>query len=216
MDNLIKQCSQCESENIEYKESIGQYGYFCNDCKKIEVFDFSKIGKCCRNSDPQVYELELSNGTINYRFVCNNCHDNTKSIKKDLALSIGIFAKAKLSDINELKYKNYQYNLYSEFHKLKQELISIVIEKRNEEFEKKRIEHTEKYHEYLRTEKWKGKREKVLKRDNNLCQACLINKATEVHHKTYEKIFDEPLFDLVSLCHPCHSKLHDKTIHNGL
>ena len=66
----------------------------------------------------------------------------------------------------------------------------------------------EKYNEYLQSDKWKYKRKRVLKRDCNLCQACLIRNATQVHHLTYAHVFDEPLFDLVSICDVCHEVLH--------
>jgi len=57
------------------------------------------------------------------------------------------------------------------------------------------------YNEYLQSPKWKAIREKVLKRDNYLCQGCLENRANQVHHKNYETVGDEVLFDLISfLC----------------
>lgn len=68
-------------------------------------------------------------------------------------------------------------------------------------------ERRRKYGEYIRSDKWRGKRAAVLRRDGNLCQACLVLPATEVHHKTYEHVYDEPLFDLVSVCHVCHERI---------
>jgi hypothetical protein len=65
-----------------------------------------------------------------------------------------------------------------------------------------------KYEKYRKTDKWKLKRALVLKRDNNICQACLSAKATEVHHKHYLNQFNEPLFDLVSVCRACHESIH--------
>ena len=52
---------------------------------------------------------------------------------------------------------------------------------------------------YLKTNEWKRKRELVLKRDKYLCQSCLEQTATEVHHLSYKFWKNEPLFDLVSL-----------------
>lgn len=68
------------------------------------------------------------------------------------------------------------------------------------------------YEEYLGSEKWAEKRQKVLRRDLRRCQACLDSEATQVHHLTYDRIFEEPLFDLVSVCRPCHERLHRKKI----
>ena len=36
------------------------------------------------------------------------------------------------------------------------------------------------------------------------------NNATQAHHLIYERVFDEPLFDLISICTPFHEKLHNK------
>jgi hypothetical protein len=60
-----------------------------------------------------------------------------------------------------------------------------------------------KYNEYLRSPKWASKRRVVLGRDLD-CQACLDRPSTQVHHLTYDHVFDEPLFDLVGVCAPCH------------
>jgi hypothetical protein len=62
----------------------------------------------------------------------------------------------------------------------------------------------DKYSEYLRSDSWKNRRLLVLERDNYMCQACLSNIADEVHHLTYKHVFNEPLFDLISVCKPCH------------
>lgn len=63
------------------------------------------------------------------------------------------------------------------------------------------------YKSYMRSDKWKLKRLQVFKRDNCLCQSCLSSPATQVHHLTYVHFADEPLFDLVSVCTPCHNRL---------
>ncbi len=62
---------------------------------------------------------------------------------------------------------------------------------------------------YLKSEAWKRKRYVVLKRDNWRCKYC-GNKATQVHHLKYAKynIGKEPIHWLVSVCKPCHGKLH--------
>lgn len=68
------------------------------------------------------------------------------------------------------------------------------------------------YEEYLATPNWAEKRGLVMSRDNGTCQACLKEAATEVHHLTYDRIFSEPLFDLVAICRGCHEQLHKKKI----
>lgn len=64
------------------------------------------------------------------------------------------------------------------------------------------------YKKYLLTPEWRAKRERVLIRDNYLCQGCLSNRANEVHHTTYANFGDELFFQLISLCKECHEKVH--------
>lgn len=68
----------------------------------------------------------------------------------------------------------------------------------------------ELYREYLKSEKWQSKRNLVMARDNYTCQSYLSANATQVHHKSYKNVFDEPLFDLVAICEPCHKRYHDR------
>lgn len=60
------------------------------------------------------------------------------------------------------------------------------------------------YRAYLASDKWRSLREQVLARDNHQCQTCLSTECLEVHHKTYERLGDEALSDLITLCHDCH------------
>jgi hypothetical protein len=49
---------------------------------------------------------------------------------------------------------------------------------------------------------------KVLARAHGLCEGCGERTATQVHHLSYKRVFDEMLFDLVAVCDACHDKLH--------
>lgn len=74
-------------------------------------------------------------------------------------------------------------------------------------------EYRARYRDYLQTAKWARKRSAVLKRDCFVCQAAIegcTHNATDVHHKTYANVFDEPLFDLIAVCRNCHERLHEK------
>lgn len=67
-----------------------------------------------------------------------------------------------------------------------------------------------KYAEYLRSNEWWTIRNKVMDRDNHICQGCLTNRAEHVHHTTYANIFNEFCFQLISVCNDCHKRLHNK------
>lgn len=64
------------------------------------------------------------------------------------------------------------------------------------------------YKEYIDSDAWKLLRSRVLKRDGGQCQGCLDAPATEVHHTTYKNFGFEFAFELVSLCRPCHQRMH--------
>ena len=64
------------------------------------------------------------------------------------------------------------------------------------------------YQEYLKSEQWQQLRRKVLRRDLHICQGCLAQPASEVHHTTYGHVRSEFVFELVSLCRDCHRRLH--------
>lgn len=64
---------------------------------------------------------------------------------------------------------------------------------------------------YLLSDAWKEKRLAVLKRDRYICQGCLSEKATDVHHLTYEHIGNELLWELISVCRDCHNRAHGVT-----
>jgi len=108
-------------------------------------------------------------------------------------------------------------NLLEDFNRKQEEQRKEQSIERLKEFEEQRLkEHKEKreeffkeYSVYLNSEKWRIKREAVLKRDNYKCKACEVNTATQVHHLTYQFIYDEPLFDLISVCKKCHDKIEN-------
>lgn len=66
----------------------------------------------------------------------------------------------------------------------------------------------QKYQDYLSSPEWKLKREKVISRCLNVCERCHSNTVEQVHHLTYENIFNEPLEDLMGLCRECHKCIH--------
>ena len=66
----------------------------------------------------------------------------------------------------------------------------------------------ERYRAYLDSPEWKAMRKAVKKRCNNVCERCHKFRVDEVHHLTYDRVFNERLEDLQGLCVPCHRFLH--------
>jgi len=70
----------------------------------------------------------------------------------------------------------------------------------------------DKYQEYLKSKQWYALRLKILSRDDYTCQHChckVTSYTANVHHKTYIRLGDENLSDLITLCIPCHEKEHE-------
>jgi transcription elongation factor Elf1 len=65
------------------------------------------------------------------------------------------------------------------------------------------------YQDYLSSPEWQAKRVKVFQRSSGLCEGCLVNPATQVHHLTYVRVGREMLFDLVAICETCHRQIHE-------
>lgn len=65
----------------------------------------------------------------------------------------------------------------------------------------------ERYEQYIASVSWQAKRMKVMARENAICERC-GEPATQVHHKSYKRLFDEPLGDLEALCGKCHILHH--------
>ena len=68
------------------------------------------------------------------------------------------------------------------------------------------------YVAYMNSPKWKKLRTLILQRDRNLCRGCLLQPATEVHHLTYEHVYNELAFELISLCDDCHDRAHGRQV----
>ncbi len=61
------------------------------------------------------------------------------------------------------------------------------------------------YEAYLSSEQWKQKRLLILQRDGYKCIACGTTRRLAVHHKVYDRVGNELLSDLITLCKRCHN-----------
>lgn len=65
-----------------------------------------------------------------------------------------------------------------------------------------------KYYSYLKSSKWKSIRNSIIE-DRKRCERCYSIQELQVHHKTYENVFNEKDEDLELLCKSCHRKEHN-------
>lgn len=165
-----------------------------------------KIIECknCGSERVEIRKQILNNGAAQYWYQCLSCGEKCGSALKHefVRKQLGSLDKADLFDQYLLEVKQREY-----WDKRQREAQSRQADYQLEKAAQDAIWWAQ-YNEYLTTEKWRDKRRRVLERDDYMCQACLKRHATDVHHLTYERVFNEPLFDLVSVCTPCHEELH--------
>ena len=66
------------------------------------------------------------------------------------------------------------------------------------------------YIEYLKSDEWKEKRKYIMDMADWTCSKC-GNKATQLHHISYDNLGDEELdTDVIALCKDCHDEIHGK------
>jgi hypothetical protein len=72
------------------------------------------------------------------------------------------------------------------------------------------------YKSYLLSDEWREKRRLIINRCGSVCEGCGLREAEEVHHITYDHIYNEFLFQLLGLCSLCHRKWHETMEHRGV
>ena len=75
-------------------------------------------------------------------------------------------------------------------------------------FRPKKETDKDSYKRYLASDEWKAKRNTILKMAGYRCRIC-GKRATQVHHETYRRVFNEKLTDLTALCNLCHQRKHE-------
>lgn len=71
-----------------------------------------------------------------------------------------------------------------------------------------RTERRRNYLTYLQSAEWQSKRAQVIARSGGVCESCGKARGLDVHHKTYARLTDERLDDLMHVCRPCHEAIH--------
>lgn len=69
------------------------------------------------------------------------------------------------------------------------------------------------YKAYLKSKRWLAKRLKLFAVRGRACEQCGSTVTIHVHHKTYERLGNEKLNDLMVLCKACHDVIHEDSGH---
>lgn len=143
--------------------------------------------KVCGSKDLRFVKYVIANGRIQIRKQCFNC---------------GV--------VEMLNYKQALFNL-DELPFLDKELKEKFTKKvvSRSKLKKEMFNNNESYYRevYLKSEDWKAKRDSIIERDLGVCRSC-GDKAKDVHHITYIRVYKERKNDLISLCRICHTETH--------
>lgn len=66
------------------------------------------------------------------------------------------------------------------------------------------------YRDYLTTQHWEDTRKRKLSLVGGRCEKCPRSAPLEVHHLTYERLGEERMEDLQTLCRICHCREHGR------
>lgn len=188
----MDKCNRCKSDRISiYLENKYHDLFKCLDCGYMTN---KRLKECCRRPDEIITIEHRQHNLIRLYHQCINCGGAFRT----KPLGHKNFSDKIRTEFCITKFDNWCLEIGDENNELRE-----IISQNNGETSK-----YAKYVEYLKSVEWKNKREKVLVRDNNLCQECKNKSAEEVHHKTYDNLYDEPLEDLISLCRECHTEIH--------
>ena len=84
-----------------------------------------------------------------------------------------------------------------------------VLSKTAEQLHKFFIYMDNTYREYLISKKWAAMKRAIHFLYEDECFICRSKDKLHVHHKTYDRIYNEILDDLVLVCSNCHNKIHE-------
>ena len=144
----------------------------------------------CSHETQELRRRINRNQAISYVKQCIRCGFTSSPIKKESALA---FSDDDIPD--------YDYELKDKWSNQRSKKIQTA-------FETAKKKRADEYQSYLETIDWKGLRQKVFKRSGGMCEGCLENKATQVHHLTYEHVGNEFMWEVVAICNECHERYH--------
>jgi len=64
---------------------------------------------------------------------------------------------------------------------------------------------------YYCSREWAQRKTAVRERSKGTCERCHRDRASHVHHDTYDRLYNEAMTDLRDLCEACHKFIHDKS-----
>lgn len=197
----MEECSKCKSKEIKTDKFFKYHDvYRCIDC---EYWTYERHEECCREPF-KIIVIDRKNHDL--YFIREQCFNCGGCRNKQKPLSSKIYGDQIREELNTIRESEY----WDDYQDEKSILASLKKEYRFYNSP------SYKYYMYLSSPEWKAKRKLVFERDNNVCRVCEKSNASEVHHLTYENVFNEALEDLISICHECHKGIHQPPSFNNL
>lgn len=165
--------------------------------RKVELVDTPELAEeleqwaekhDCRHEHKTLVRYRTRGGGEQIREQCDRCGEMVTQPRK----------RADVADIESLPFD--KSDLSAEFRAaLESERLDIL--KRHYELQEEAGGVA--YRRYLKSAEWAEKRRRVLQRAGGLCEGCRENPAKDIHHLTYQHVYNEFLFELVALCREC-------------
>ncbi len=191
----MKTCKHCQGNNTtELKSYVYHNVYECQHCNRLT---YQRTESCCK--DPfDIYVFKYNGTTVTgVHIQCRNCGGCMNMTKPLPIKQYGNLTKGEFSNERQTEWKVNRQKENDEIY-----IADKVIRDSKFTFYQ--------YQAYLQSEHWRSLRLLVLERDNWLCQSplCKPEKATDVHHLSYENLGNESLDELISYCRNCHKVVH--------
>jgi len=154
----------------------------------------------CTHSTTVIAACKDSMGRDYYNVFCGGCGKCLRSHLPHGEAKAAVLDKRHADDF---------YDLNSRYTATREERLTSIA---NAAAERMQPGNRASYDDYLRSDEWKRRAAKVMRRADDLCEGCLTNAATEVHHLTYANIGREFAFELVALCDVCHARTHARKV----
>lgn len=169
-----------------------------NELKRLEK-DLEDI-KNCPHEKTGYYYIVKSNGEYAYMELCSLCGERKDKSK--------VWIKASSIPFNAVITK-YTDEIKKDFANKK----NIIQEEiRNIKYAIEMSDKYQEYERYLLSPEWdKKRRMRLYFNKNNFlgkCEICGENEATQIHHMTYNRLYNEWVFDLAAICSDCHRRIH--------
>lgn len=149
----------------------------------------------CQHPDARLIQRTVANGAVHYGYQCQTCGKFTRSVKKATLSPQELLITPLFDEELREQWRGDESAAWTAWRDRKRRL-------ETGEWRAKRAQ----YYAYLKTDAWRDKSRRVVKRDGT-CRACEKRPATQAHHLNYKHIYNEPLFDLVGVCESCHKKI---------